>query len=432
MPKYIIVGTQWGDEGKGKIVDLFTNHVDAVVRYQGGNNAGHTLVVNDEKTVLHLIPSGILNPAIKCIIGNGVVIDPQVLIEEIEGIKAKGLLQNPEQLSISYQAHLIMPYHKELDLLREARRGEGKIGTTGRGIGPAYEDKVARTGIRMGDLFNPEKFKEKLELVVKHKNEIFEKVFGGKLFDVEKIYDSYLEMFEKLKVHVKDTSLLIHNLAKENKNILFEGAQGTFLDVDHGTYPYVTSSNTVAGGAMAGVGIGPTSIDGVLGIMKAYTTRVGMGPFPTELNDEEGARLQAQGGEFGATTGRTRRCGWLDLVLLKRAIRTNGITCLALTKIDVLSGFDNIKIAVKYDIDGTITDELPHCIEDLESAIPIYEDYPGWKDELTYVKSISELPANTQKYIKTIENYLEIPVVLVSVGPQRGQDIIIRNPFLTI
>ncbi|MDO8518667.1 MAG: adenylosuccinate synthase [Deltaproteobacteria bacterium] len=427
MPKVIIVGAQWGDEGKGKIVDLFTQDADVVVRFQGGNNAGHTIVVEGKETILHLIPSGILRTGVRCIIGNGVVVDPEVLLEEIQGLKKQGHFKDDSQLALSSQAHLIMPYHKKLDLLREGRKG--KIGTTGRGIGPAYEDKMARKGIRLCDLETPAAFRKKLSDLLERRNERFAKMFQTEPFDAKKIADSYLEMYGQIKKYVTNTSLLIHRLAKEGKSILFEGAQGTSLDVDHGTYPFVTSSSTVAGGALTGAGVGPTCIDDVIGISKAYTTRVGLGPFPTELNDETGEALRAKGKEFGATTGRARRCGWLDLVVLKHAMRVNGLTGLVLTKLDVLSGFKKIKFAVAYKRGKETLDELPLSLEEINECTPIYEETDGWNEPLTGIKKVEDLPKAVQKYIRTIESALEIPVILLSLGPQRGEDIIIKNPF---
>lgn len=429
MSRVILVGTQWGDEGKGKVVDLLTENLDMVVRFQGGNNAGHTIIVDGEKTVLHLIPSGILHSDVTCVIGNGVVLDPQILLEEISSLKSRGLFQKDDQLVISDKAHLIMPYHKKIDLLREERKGKNKIGTTGRGIGPAYEDKMARKGFRVCDLEYPEEFKARLSDLLGRRNERLLKMFSCKPFDIEEIYHDCMKQYEQIKKYVKNTSLLVHEAAKAGKNILFEGAQGTSLDVDHGTYPFVTSSNTVAGGALAGVGIGPTLIDQVLGVSKAYTTRVGSGPFPTELEDDDGKRLQEQGGEFGATTGRTRRCGWLDLVVLKHALRVNGLTSLALTKLDVLSGFKTIKIATAYDYKGQTLTELPSDLNRLSECQPIYEDCEGWEDTLGSIKDYNKLPENVKKYIKRIEDYLKIPVTLISLGPQRGEEIILKHPF---
>lgn len=429
MPKVVIVGAQWGDEGKGKIVDIFTPFVDAVVRFQGGNNAGHTLVVDGQKTVLHLIPSGILHEKVTCIIGNGVVVCPEILLSEISALKAKGYLKDDAQLAVSDAAHLIMPYHKKLDQLREEKGGDDKIGTTGRGIGPAYEDKMARKGIRFCDLENKDFFKKKLSSILKNRNERFVKIFKIEPFDYEKIFKKYIDIYGQLKKYIINTPLLLNQLVKQNTNIMFEGAQGAILDVDHGTYPFVTSSNTVAGGACTGAGIGPTAIDRVIGVSKAYTTRVGSGPFPTELEDETGLLLRKKGEEFGATTGRPRRCGWLDLVVLKHAVRVNGLTGLVITKCDVLSGFPIIYYATSYEVDGTRVDELPSSLETLKKCRPVYEQIDGWKENLTGIKKFNELPGPVKAYLRKIEDFLEIPIILLSLGPQRGEEIMLRNPF---
>lgn len=429
MSQIIIVGAQWGDEGKGKIVDLFTEYADVVVRFQGGNNAGHTLVVAGQTTILHLIPSGILHAKVICVIGNGVVVDPEVLLAEINGLKKRGLLQNDAQLALSESAHLILPYHKKLDQLREEKKGDDKIGTTGRGIGPAYEDKMARTGIRFCDLASPAEFKQKLGSILERRNEYFAKLFNTPPFPLEQIYESTLKIYDNLKPYIKNTSILVNQAMREGKHVLFEGAQGTSLDVDHGTYPYVTSSNTVAGGALSGAGVGPTCIDEVVGISKAYTTRVGRGPFPTELADEIGLKLQKQGCEFGATTGRKRRCGWLDLVVLKHAVRVNGLTSLILTKLDVLSGFKTVKIATGYRASSQVLDEVPASLSLLEKCEPIYEEMPGWQENVQNIKELKALPLNLQKYVKKIETFLGVPVILLSLGPERGQDIMLKNPF---
>lgn len=429
MSQVIIVGAQWGDEGKGKIVDLFTEYADVVVRFQGGNNAGHTLVVDGQTTILHLIPSGILHAKVVCVIGNGVVVDPEVLLAEINGLKKRGLLQNDAQLALSESAHLILPYHKKLDQLREEKKGDDKIGTTGRGIGPAYEDKMARSGIRFCDLASPAEFKQKLSRILERRNENFAKLFNTPPFELEQIYESTLKIYDKLKPYIKNTSILVNQAMRAGKHVLFEGAQGTSLDVDHGTYPYVTSSNTVAGGALSGAGVGPTCIDEVVGISKAYTTRVGHGPFPTELADEIGLKLQKQGCEFGATTGRKRRCGWLDLVVLKHAVRVNGLTSLILTKLDVLSGFKTVKIATGYRCRSQVLDEVPASLSLLEKCEPIYEEMPGWQENVQNIRELKALPLNLQKYVKKIENFLGVPVILLSLGPERGQDILLKNPF---
>ncbi len=428
MPNIIVIGAQWGDEGKGKIVDLFTEEVDVVVRFQGGNNAGHTLVVDGRKTVLHLIPSGILHRGVKCIIGNGVVVDPEICLQEIDEIKAAGYLKNDRDLLISEHAHVILPYHKRIDVLREQRMGAGKIGTTGRGIGPTYEDKVARVGIRMGDLIRPELFAKRLREVLAEKNPYLEKILGGTPFGFDEIYESYVNYGKRLSCYVQDTSLYLQQVIKKKK-ILFEGAQGTSLDVDYGTYPFVTSSNTISGNACAGSGVGPTAIDGVIGVSKAYTTRVGSGPFPTELNDEVGERLRKQGAEFGATTGRPRRCGWLDLVVLRHAVRVNGLTGLVLTKLDVLSGLDRLKICTGYRWKGSILKEMPSSIEVLNECEPVYQEVKGWQEPLSGIRSFKKLPVATQKYIRKIELALGVKLVMVSVGPSRDENIVLKNIF---
>jgi len=429
MSNIVVVGAQWGDEGKGKIVDVFTEFADIVVRFQGGNNAGHTLVVKGEKTVLHLIPSGILNPGVQCVIGNGVVIDPEVCLHEIATLKAKGLLKSDKDLAISDTAHVIFPYHKRIDVLREEKKGAGKIGTTGRGIGPCYEDKMARMGIRMSDVIDPELLRKRLQAVLPEKNQYIEKILGGTPFTLDEIYESYLNFGKSLKIYVKQTAILLQESHKKKKKILFEGAQGTSLDVDHGTYPFVTSSNTVAGNASCGSGIGPTQIQGVIGVSKAYTTRVGSGPFPTELNDAVGEHLRKEGGEFGATTGRPRRCGWLDLVVLRHAVRVNGLTGLVLTKLDILSGLKEIKVCTAYKRRGQLIKEFPSSVEVLEECEPVYESFKGWKEPISSVRKIAKLPLAAQRYIKKIEKALGITTVIVSVGPSRDEQIFLKNPF---
>jgi adenylosuccinate synthase len=429
MSNVVIVGTQWGDEGKGKIVDVFTESADLVVRFQGGDNAGHTLVVDGRKTVLHLIPSGALTPGVACVIGNGVVIDPEVCLQEIEEVQGRGYLKKPGALLISDTAHVTFPYHKRIDLLREARKGSQKIGTTGRGIGPTYEDKMGRMGIRIGELIDPELLRRRLGEVLPEKNLYIEKILGGTPFRFEEIYEPYREFGERLAPFVANTSLFLRKAVQKKKNILFEGAQGTSLDVDHGTYPFVTSSNTVAGNAACGSGIGPTEIDSVIGVAKAYTTRVGGGPFPTELNDEIGRRLQEEGGEFGATTGRPRRCGWFDLVVLQHAVRVNGLTGLVLTKLDILSGIDPIQICTGYKYRGRILKEFPGSIEILKECNPVYEPMKGWKEPLSGIKRLNKLPLAAQKYLKKIEKGAGVPIIMVSVGPSREEHIFIRNPF---
>lgn len=429
MSTVVIVGTQWGDEGKGKIVDFFSGEADVVARFQGGNNAGHTLVVNGEKTVLHLIPSGILHPGVQCVIGNGVVVDPEVLLAEIDLVRKKGFLKKNSDLLISEKAHVIFPYHKRLDLLREEKRGKGKIGTTGRGIGPAYEDKVGRLGIRMGDLIDSNRFRKRLQEILPEKNLYFEKIWGGKSFQFDEVYESYAEFGQRLRPFVGDVATFLQKSFQSGKKILFEGAQGTALDVDWGTYPFVTSSNTVAAAASLGSGLGPRDLNEIIGVCKAYTTRVGSGPFPTELNDATGARLQEAGKEFGATTGRARRCGWLDFVLLRQAVRLNGLTGLVITKIDILSGLDPIQVCTAYRYQGRSLTDFPSSIEVLEQSEPQYRELKGWKESLSGIRNLKDLPPAARDFLKAIEEETGIPIVLVSVGPSRDDNILIRHPF---
>jgi len=429
MANVAIIGAQWGDEGKGKIVDIFTEDADIIVRYQGGNNAGHTLVVDGEKTVLHLVPSGALHPNKLCVIGNGVVVDPEILIEEIQGLKAEGHLANDEQMRISEQAHVIMPYHKAIDLARERLRGKGKIGTTGRGIGPAYEDKVARVGIRFVDLLEEDTFREKLERNIEEKNFYLKAILNEKALDFEAIHDSYGRYREKLKGYVTNTGLLLHREMRAGKRVLFEGAQGTLLDVDHGTYPYVTSSSTITGGACSGAGVGPQDIQQVIGISKAYTTRVGSGPFPTELEGLDGETLRREGAEFGATTGRSRRCGWFDAVGVRHAVRMNGMTGIALTKLDVLTGFKKIPICTAYRYEGKTINEFPASTKVMRCAVPVYEEMDGWDQPLDHVRDFADLPSSAQKYVRRIEKIIGTEIILVSVGPGREQTILLKNPF---
>ena len=428
MSNVVIVGAQWGDEGKGKIVDLFTSWADVVVRYQGGANAGHTLVVGGVKTVLHLVPSGILHPGKRCFIGNGVVVDPEALVEEIELLKSKGLIADPSQLVVSDNAHVILAYHKRIDSGREKKAGKGSIGTTGRGIGPAYEDKAARRGIRVRDLGRPAVLREKLALRLEEANAQIAWL-GAESVELETVLAQALALGEKIAPYVGDCSERLQHEVERGRAVLFEGAQGTLLDVDHGTYPYVTSSNTVAGNAAVGSGLGPTSIDKVLGITKAYTTRVGGGPFPTELTDATGERLRKVGDEFGATTGRPRRCGWLDTVVLRYAARVNGLWGLALTKLDILSGLETLKICTAYELDGVKLTELPGDIEDLSRVQPVYEELPGWEQTLAGARTVDDLPAAAQRYVRRIEDLVGIPVVCVSVGAERGETILLQNPF---
>jgi len=424
-----VIGAQWGDEGKGKIVDLFTRDADIVVRFQGGNNAGHTLVVDGQKTVLHLIPSGALHPGKLCIIGNGVVVDPEVLLEEIHGLKRKGCFQDNSLLKISEQAHLIMPYHKSVDQARERLRGKGKIGTTGRGIGPTYEDKVGRIGIRFVDLLDEKTFREKLKYNIEEKNIYLKAILKEKTLNFQEIYKTYCGYREKLREYVADTALLLDREIKAGKKVLFEGAQGTLLDVDHGTYPFVTSSNAVIGGVCSGAGIGPQNIHQIIGISKAYTTRVGGGPFPTELKGAEGEKLKHDGDEFGATTGRPRRCGWFDAVGVRYAVRINGMTGIALTKLDVLTGFKKIRVCTAYRHSGKLYREFPASLRILEEAKPVWEEMEGWATPISAARKLADLPKHAQRYVRRLEEILETDLILVSVGPSREQTIMLRNPF---
>jgi len=426
MACVVIVGTQWGDEGKGKIVDLLTRHADFVVRFQGGNNAGHTIVLKGEKFIFHLIPSGILYRGKKCIIGNGVVLDPEVLLEEIKELKERGYFKDDHQLMISEEAHLILPYHRKIDVAREKIF---KIGTTGRGIGPAYEDKVARCGIRLVDLMDEDLLREKLEAHLLQKNTYLVEVLKEEPFRFSEIYESYLRFRESLEKYIKDTTTILHQAIKQGKHILFEGAQGTLLDLDHGTYPYVTASNTVAGNVCAGAGIPPTRIDTILGVAKAYTTRVGEGPFPTELKDEVGERIRQRGGEYGATTGRPRRCGWFDAVVVNHSVRINGIREVALTKMDVLNDFEKIKICVGYQIDGKVLRQVPSNLRVWQSVKPIYEEIEGWKGEIRGAKQYRDLPLNARRYIKRIEELIQAKITMISVGSEREETIVLKNPF---
>jgi adenylosuccinate synthase len=418
---WVILGAQWGDEGKGKIVDLLSENADIVVRYQGGANAGHTVSFDGKTYILHLLPSGIFHQNVTCVIGNGVVIDPITLMDEIEMVKSAGV-DIKGRLLISHNAHLIMPYHKLLDKIYD--QGEDKIGTTGRGIGPAYVDKYARVGIKVVDLLDREILCRKLRKNIEAKNEILEKIYGATKLDVEKIIDEYIEFDKKIDEFVTDTALYLNNAIKEKKKILLEGAQGALLDIDHGTYPFVTSSNPTAGGASTGSGIPPTKINGVIGVIKAYTTRVGKGPFPTELKDEIGDYIREKGVEFGATTGRPRRCGWLDLVSLRYSIMINGIDKLALTKIDVLSELDEIKICVSYEINGKKLKSFPTNPEALSKVTPIYETLKGWKKDLSNISSYSELPAEAKEFVEAIELFTGVEISIISIGADRKQTIL--------
>ena len=429
MSNVVIVGAQWGDEGKGKIVDLFTSWADVVVRFQGGANAGHTLVVGGVKTVLHLVPSGVLHPGKKCLIGNGVVVDPEALMEEIEVLKSRGMLSDPHQLTVSENAHVILPYHKRIDAGREAKSGKAKIGTTGRGIGPCYEDKVARRGIRIRDLLKPAALREKLAARLEEANAQIQ-ALGGEACALDPLAEWALALGEKVAPYMGDVSEKLAHEIEKGRAVLFEGAQGTLLDIDHGTYPYVTSSNTVAGNAAVGAGIGPTCIQQVIGITKAYTTRVGNGPLPTELNDATGERLRSVGAEFGATTGRPRRCGWLDALVLRYAARVNGLSGLALTKLDVLTGIEKLQIAVAYKLpNGKTVDIFPSDPELLEQAVPVYEEMAGWKEPLSDLREYSELPVNARRYVERVEQLVGVSSIAVSVGAERQQTIVRKNPF---
>jgi adenylosuccinate synthase len=423
-----IVGTQWGDEGKGKIVDLLAADADVVVRFQGGNNAGHTMVVNGEQFISHLIPSGILQNKI-CIIGNGVVVDPEVLIGEMDYLIAKGIDVGPDMLMISDRAHVIMPYHKLVDHGREKMKGDKKIGTTGRGIGPSYEDKATRRGVRFVDLIDPESFKERLEAIVPEKNFYLEKFLGTETVDLESIQSQYNTFAKRLKPHVTNVSIVLQKTAMAGKQILFEGAQGTHLDIDHGTYPFVTSSNTASGNACCGSGVGPKDINGVIGIVKAYTTRVGAGPFPSELFDETGDLIQKTGAEFGATTGRRRRCGWLDTVILNNAVRLNGLTGLAITKLDVLGELDELQICIAYELNGERIDDVPANLNRLAACKPVYETVPGWRGDIRDIRRYEDLPEAARNYLTRIEALTGVRIQIVSVGPGRDETIILDNPF---
>ena len=425
MPAIVLLGAQWGDEGKGKATDLLGDRVDYVVRYQGGNNAGHTVVIGDQKYALHLLPSGILSPNVIPVIGNGVVIDPAVLLTEIKGLNERGI--DTSKLKISTNAHLITPYHRTIDKVSERFLGKAKIGTTGRGIGPAYADKINRIGIRVQDLFDPSILKQEIEAALHDKNQILIKVFNRKGITVDEVLDEYLGYAQILKPYVVDTALLLDQALKAGKNVLLEGSQGTLLDVDHGTYPFVTSSNPTAGGASTGSGIGPTKITRVIGILKAYTTRVGSGPFPTELFDADGDTLRKIGGEVGVTTGRNRRCGWFDAPIARYAVRINGLTDFFLTKLDVLTGWEKIPVCVAYEVDGVRVEELPASQTDFHHAKPIYEYLPGWKENISTAKSIDDLPVNAREYVKFLEKVSGAPISAIGVGPGRDETIVVRD-----
>jgi adenylosuccinate synthase len=417
MSATVLIGAQWGDEGKGKITDVLSETADVVVRYQGGNNAGHTIVVGEERFALTLIPSGVLYPQVTPVIGNGCVIDPRVLLEEMDTLRGRNI--DPSRVRISANAHVIMPYHRKLDAVRERYLGKRQIGTTKRGIGPAYMDKYSRSGIRVQDLFDPKIFRRKLEDNLKDKNRQLVKVYNQLPMDAEPIAAEYLGYADLLRDHVTDASLLVWEAIERGDRVLFEGAQGTLLDIDHGTYPFVTSSNPTAGGVSTGIGIGPRSIDRVIGVAKAYISRVGSGPFPTELEDETGARMVDIGGEFGTVTGRRRRCGWLDAVALRYAVRVNGLSEIALTKLDVLSHFDEVKIAVAYDSLGERYDNFPRQQGVLYNCAPVYETHDGWNTDISEVRDFSDLPKAAQQYVERVEELAGVPVSMVSVGPSR-------------
>jgi adenylosuccinate synthase len=425
MPAIVLVGSQWGDEGKGKATDLLGGRVDYVVRYQGGNNAGHTVVIGDQKFALHLLPSGILTPEVIPVIGNGVVIDPAVLLAEMAGLNDRGI--DTSKLVISANAHLITSYHVTLDKVTERFLGNAKIGTTGRGIGPTYSDKIARLGIRVQDLFDPSILRQKVEGALLSKNQVLVKVYNRRALDVDDIVNSLLEFAEILRPYVADTALMLNKALDENKVVLLEGGQGTLLDVDHGTYPFVTSSNPTAGGACTGSGIGPTRITRVVGILKAYTTRVGSGPFPTELFDEDGERLRIIGGERGVTTGRARRCGWFDAPIARFATRINGLTDTFLTKLDVLTGFEKIPVCVAYDVDGVRSDEIPMTQTGFHHAKPIYEYLPGWTEDISGAREVSDLPANAKSYVQYLEDISGTRISAIGVGQDRDATIAIND-----
>lgn len=428
MPVVIVVGAQWGDEGKGKIVDLLSEKADIVARYQGGHNAGHTIVIKNKKYILHLVPSGILHRNTISIIGNGVVVDPAALIQEIDELKKRGIKVS-DNLLLSKNAHLIMPYHIALDKANEASRGRRCIGTTGKGIGPAYVDKMARTGIRVEDLLFSETLMEKLRTNLRQINFLMKNLYKSSGFNARKIFNEYMEYGRRLKKNIADTDIIINNAISEGKNILLEGAQGALLDIDHGTYPYTTSSNSIAGGACTGLGIGPTRISGVLGVVKAYTTRVGEGPFPTEIVDSIGEELRARGGEFGATTGRPRRCGWLDIVILRHAARINGFSGIAITKLDILDCLDKIKICTAYKYKGKIYKDFPKELDIFENCAPVYEEVSGWKRSTLGIKELRRLPAQARAYIKKIEDLMGIKAHIISTGQKRDELIMLKDQF---
>jgi adenylosuccinate synthase len=428
MPVLVVVGAQWGDEGKGKIIDLLTERADVVARYQGGHNAGHTVVVGMEEFILHLIPSGILHKGKKCVIGNGVVVDPAALLEEMDGLIKRGI-KFDANLLISRNAHLIMPYHKAIDVASERLKGNKKIGTTGRGIGPAYADKINRRGIRMADLLSPERFREKLTINIGEANFLLERFYNAPLIHQDAVYTEYLQFAQRLKKYIADTTLYINEAVAKKKKVLAEGAQGTHLDVDHGTYPFVTSSSPTAGGACTGLGIGPNTIGEVVGIVKAYTTRVGSGPFPTEQDNAMGEHLRERGREYGATTGRARRCGWMDTLIVRHAVRVNGFTSIALTKLDVLDTLDEIKICVGYKHKGKLYKEMPSDLEVLEQCTPQYISLPGWKQTTIGIKKYAQLPKKARSYVEKVCKLCGVKPSIISTGARRDETIILERPF---
>lgn len=430
MANIIVIGAQWGDEGKGKIVDLLSEYADVIARFQGGHNAGHTVYKNGQKFVLHAIPTGMLHPQKICIIGNGVVIDPAALIKEVEDLQKQGIEISPQNLFISKRAHLIMPYNSHFDLEREKKKGKNKIGTTGRGIGPAYEDKAARTGLCMGDLLFEEDLRQKIQEALPEKNHLLTNFFQSNEFQVDALVEQFLGYGQRLKDYLTDTSLVIHQALAQGKDIICEGAQGSMLDVDHGTYPYVTSSNCVSAQACIGLGFGPQCIDGIMGVAKAYTTRVGNGPFPTELKDEIGQILQKEGNEFGATTGRPRRCGWFDAVVLRHAIRINGLQTLALTKLDVLDSLKTLKICTGYKWKGEIYQEFPSEPRILEESTPVFEEMPGWDAKTHGIKDYEDFPQKTKDYVNRLRDLLQIDISFISTGYERDETIYLKNSLL--
>ncbi|MEE1929880.1 adenylosuccinate synthase [Streptomyces sp. TRM 70351] len=425
MPALVLLGAQWGDEGKGKATDLLGGSVDYVVRFQGGNNAGHTVVVGDQKYALHLLPSGILSPGCTPVIGNGVVVDPAVLLSELRGLEERGV--DTSKLLLSGNAHLITPYHTEIDKVTERFLGKRKIGTTGRGIGPTYADKINRVGIRVQDLFDESILRQKVDAALDFKNQVLAKLYNRRSVKPEQVVEELLSYADQLSGYVCDTTLVLNNAIDEGKVVLFEGGQGTLLDVDHGTYPFVTSSNPTAGGACTGAGVGPTRISRVIGILKAYTTRVGAGPFPTELLDDDGEKLRTIGGEKGVTTGRDRRCGWFDAVIARYATRVNGLTDFFLTKLDVLTGWEQIPVCVAYEVDGRRVTELPYSQSDFHHAKPVYEYLPGWSEDITQAKTFADLPKNAQGYVRALEEMSGAPVSAIGVGPGRDETIQVRS-----